>query len=127
MYRKMLSPHSKLTLTLRGHHQINPSSAATALAKRHADGLFPLEDFNIELEDQSGKKVNMGSETDQRAVMMGLMLHSNAKQFIRRQNYEDALEVLAMGEVRYWCSVVTYDNLSTFGLIQYRASMFLNL
>ncbi|XP_030468722.2 uncharacterized protein LOC115687340 [Syzygium oleosum] len=73
-------------------------AAATALAKRHADGSLPLEDFNIELEDQSGKKVNMGSETDQRAVMMGLMLHSNAKQLIRRQKYEDALEVLAMGE-----------------------------
>ncbi|XP_039169036.1 uncharacterized protein LOC104445802 isoform X2 [Eucalyptus grandis] len=61
------------------------------------------------------------------AVMMGLMLHSNAKQLTRRQKYEDALEVLAMGEVRYWCSVVTYDNLSIFGLIQYQASMLLNL
>lgn len=73
-------------------------AAATALAKRHADGSLPLEDFNIELEDQSGHKVNMGSETDQRAVMMGLMLHSNAKQLIRRQKYKDALEVLEMGE-----------------------------
>ncbi|KAF8018190.1 hypothetical protein BT93_H3171 [Corymbia citriodora subsp. variegata] len=27
-------------------------AAATALAKRHADGSLPLEDFNIELEDQ---------------------------------------------------------------------------
>ncbi|KAF8035923.1 hypothetical protein BT93_C1830 [Corymbia citriodora subsp. variegata] len=40
----------------------------------------------------------MGSETDQRAVIMGLMLHSYAKQLIRRQKYEDALEILAMGE-----------------------------
>lgn len=27
---------------------------------------MPIEDFNIVLEDQSGKKVQMGSETDQR-------------------------------------------------------------
>ncbi|KAK7860768.1 nedd8 ultimate buster 1 [Quercus suber] len=73
-------------------------AAATALAKRHADGSLPIEDFNIELEDQSGKTVHLGSETDQRAVMMGLMLHTNAKQLIRRENYKDALEVLTMGE-----------------------------
>ncbi|KAM4133292.1 hypothetical protein ACJW30_01G317400 [Castanea mollissima] len=73
-------------------------AAATALAKRHADGSLPIEDFNIELEDQSGKTIHLGSETDQRAVMMGLMLHANAKQLIRRENYKDALEVLNMGE-----------------------------
>lgn len=44
-------------------------AAATALAQRHADGSLPLEDFNIELEDQTGKKVNLGSETDQRLVI----------------------------------------------------------
>uniref|UniRef100_A0A5B7BXS4 Putative NEDD8 ultimate buster 1 n=1 Tax=Davidia involucrata TaxID=16924 RepID=A0A5B7BXS4_DAVIN len=73
-------------------------AAAISLAKRHADGSLPVEDFNIELENQSGEKVHLGSETDQQAVMMGLMLHANAKQLIRRQNYKDALEVLAMGE-----------------------------
>lgn len=31
--------------------------------------------------------------------MMGLMLHANAKQLIRKGNYKDALEVLIMGEV----------------------------
>lgn len=36
------------------------------MAERHADGSLPIEDFNIELEDQSGSKVNLGSETDQR-------------------------------------------------------------
>lgn len=73
-------------------------SAATSLAKRHADGSLPVEDFNLELENQSGEKVQLGSETDQRAIMMGLMLHANAKQLIRRQKFEDALEVLTMGE-----------------------------
>lgn len=41
-------------------------AAATSLAKRHADGSLPVEDFNLELENQSGEKVQLGSETDQR-------------------------------------------------------------
>ncbi|KAL2249500.1 UNVERIFIED_CONTAM: hypothetical protein Sindi_2423700 [Sesamum indicum] len=73
-------------------------AAATSLASRHADGSLPVEDFNLELENQSGEKVQLGSETDQRAIMMGLMLHANAKALIRRQQYRDALEVLTMGE-----------------------------
>ncbi|XP_021277510.1 NEDD8 ultimate buster 1 [Herrania umbratica] len=73
-------------------------AAATALSKRHVDGSLPIEDFNIELEDQGGQKVQLGTETDQRAVMMGLMLHANAKNLIRRQLYKEALEVLTMGE-----------------------------
>lgn len=36
------------------------------MATRHADGSLPVEDFNLELENQSGEKVQMGSETDQR-------------------------------------------------------------
>ncbi|KAL6195702.1 hypothetical protein ACLB2K_031320 [Fragaria x ananassa] len=73
-------------------------AAATAMAKRHADGSLPVENFNIELEDQSGKKVKMGTETDQQPIMMGLMLHTDAKKLIKEQNYKDALEVLSMGE-----------------------------
>ncbi|TKY54773.1 NEDD8 ultimate buster 1 [Spatholobus suberectus] len=73
-------------------------AAATALAERHVDGLLPVEDFNIEVEDQSGKKVKLGSETDQRAIMMGLMLDANGKRLIRQGKYKDALEVLTMGE-----------------------------
>ncbi|KAL5988110.1 hypothetical protein ACLOJK_035873 [Asimina triloba] len=73
-------------------------AAAEALAKRHASGSLPVEDFNIELEDQSGKKVQLGSENDQRGVMMGLMLHANAKHLIKKHKYKDALDVLAMGE-----------------------------
>lgn len=73
-------------------------AAATALVNRHADGSLPVEDFNLELEDQNGEKVRFGSETDRRAMMMGLMLHANAKSLIKRHMYKDALEVLTMGE-----------------------------
>ncbi|CAL5186894.1 unnamed protein product [Lathyrus oleraceus] len=80
------------------HRLARIRSAATALAERHADGSLPVEDFNIEVEDQNGQKVRLGSELDQRAVMMGLMLHAKGKRLIKVGNYKDALEVLTMGE-----------------------------
>ncbi|KAL0903388.1 hypothetical protein M5K25_027764 [Dendrobium thyrsiflorum] len=73
-------------------------AAADALALRHAGGSLPVEDFNLELENQSGEKVNFGSENDQRAVMMGLMLHENAKSLIKKQKFKDALDVLSFAE-----------------------------
>uniref|UniRef100_A0A2P2ILN3 Uncharacterized protein MANES_14G119700 n=1 Tax=Rhizophora mucronata TaxID=61149 RepID=A0A2P2ILN3_RHIMU len=72
-------------------------AAVTALSKRHVDGSLPVEDFDIELEDQNGTKVNF-SETDRQAIMMALMLHANGKWLIRKQMFKDALEVLTMGE-----------------------------
>ncbi|KAJ4813765.1 NEDD8 ultimate buster 1 [Rhynchospora pubera] len=72
--------------------------AAKSMAKRHSDGSFPLNDYNIELEDQNGKKVMFGSESDRRALMMGLMLHANAKGLLKKENYKDALDVLTMAE-----------------------------
>lgn len=36
--------------------------------------------------------------------MMGLMLHTKAKSFIEMEMYSDAVEVLAMAEVSYYCS-----------------------
>ncbi|KAJ0701695.1 putative Ubiquitin-like domain, UBA-like superfamily, Ubiquitin-associated domain-containing protein [Helianthus annuus] len=74
-------------------------AAATSLAKRHADGSLPVEDFNLELENQSGEKVKLGTEDDQRALMMGLMFHGKAKRLVKSKKYEDALEVLTMGEL----------------------------
>lgn len=73
-------------------------AAATALSQRHAEGSLPVDDFNLELENQSGEKVQLGSDTDQRAIMMGLMLHANGKALIRKQQFKEALEVLTMGE-----------------------------
>ena len=40
-------------------------AAAAAMSKRNADGSLPLEDYVIELEDQGGRQVKLGSETDQ--------------------------------------------------------------
>ncbi|GAV82076.1 UBA domain-containing protein [Cephalotus follicularis] len=74
-------------------------AAAEAVAKRNVDGSLPFEDFNVELENQNGDTVRaIGSETDKRALMMGLILHENAKLLIKRKMFGDALEVLTMGE-----------------------------
>lgn len=52
-----------VSMTLSWHYY---RAAATSLATRHADGSLPFEDFNLELENQSGEKVQLGSENDQR-------------------------------------------------------------
>ncbi|KAG6428452.1 hypothetical protein SASPL_112704 [Salvia splendens] len=82
----------------RGNRLARLKTAAANLATRHADGSLPVEDFNLELENQNGHKVHWGSETDQRAIMMGLMLHANGKALMKKGKYRDALEVLNMGE-----------------------------
>ncbi|CAL1359017.1 unnamed protein product [Linum trigynum] len=72
-------------------------AAVTALSTRHADGALPLEDFNLEIEDQLGNKLHL-SESDRQALMMGLMLHTNGKVLMKKGKFRDALEVLNMAE-----------------------------
>ncbi|XP_078443608.1 ubiquitin-associated (UBA)/TS-N domain-containing protein isoform X3 [Wolffia australiana] len=73
-------------------------AAAEKLSRTSADESLPTEDYRIELENQAGEKVMFGSETDQRAVMMGLMLHANGKKLVKKKTYRDALDVLMMAE-----------------------------
>ncbi|URE11649.1 UBA [Musa troglodytarum] len=40
----------------------------------------------------------LGSESDKKALMMGLMLHTNARSLIKKQKFKEALDVLYMGE-----------------------------
>ncbi|XP_047066497.1 NEDD8 ultimate buster 1-like [Lolium rigidum] len=72
--------------------------AAKSLSQRHSDGSFPEEDFNLDLEDQSGQKVMFGSTDDIKALKMALMLHQKAKILIKKDNYKEALDVLMMAE-----------------------------
>lgn len=73
-------------------------AAVDAMAKRHTDNSFPVDDFNIELENQSGQKMKVVSETDQRALVMGLMLHAKGRHLIKKGQYKDALDILGIGE-----------------------------
>ncbi|KAK8952897.1 hypothetical protein KSP40_PGU018407 [Platanthera guangdongensis] len=94
-------------------------AAADALAQRHAHGTLPVEDFNLELENQSGQKVNFGSENDQRAVMVGLMLHENGKSLIKKQKFKDALDVLAMAEEAFsLCDYKITDMIDNVPILQ---------
>ncbi|KAL6844053.1 hypothetical protein ACP4OV_025726 [Aristida adscensionis] len=72
--------------------------AAKALSQRHTDGSFPEEDYNLDLEDQSGQKVMFGSVDDMKALKMALMLHQRAKTLMNKGMHKEALDVLIMAE-----------------------------
>ncbi|XP_071742216.1 uncharacterized protein [Rutidosis leptorrhynchoides] len=93
--------------------------AATSLATRHADGSLPDEDFNIELANQSGEKVQLGTEEDQKALMMGLMFHGKAKRLVKNKKYDDALEILTMGEEAFsLCDSSVVQLIDNFPILQ---------
>ncbi|KAF8651351.1 hypothetical protein HU200_063608 [Digitaria exilis] len=73
--------------------------AAKALSQRHTDGSFLQdEDYNLDLEDQSGQKVMFGSVDDMKALKMALMLHQKGKTQMKRKMFKEALDVLNMAE-----------------------------
>ncbi|WVZ87401.1 hypothetical protein U9M48_034041 [Paspalum notatum var. saurae] len=73
--------------------------AAKSLSQRHTDGSFlEDEDYNLDLEDQSGQKVMFGSVDDMKALKMALMLHQKAKTQMKKEMYKEALDVLTMAE-----------------------------
>ncbi|XP_039819708.1 NEDD8 ultimate buster 1-like isoform X3 [Panicum virgatum] len=73
--------------------------AAKAMSQRHTDGSFlEDEDYNLDLEDQSGQKVMFGSVDDMKALKMALMLHQKGKTQMKKKKYKEALDVLIMAE-----------------------------
>ncbi|KAG0590476.1 hypothetical protein M758_1G109800 [Ceratodon purpureus] len=108
-----IGPNSKLLLTrVAPPQQMNTAdaeqerverlarikAAADAMAKRSNEGAFPSDDFDLQLENQSGEKLMFNSDTDRRALVMGLMMHAKARSMIELGNYLEALEVLGMAE-----------------------------
>ncbi|KAI3993166.1 hypothetical protein MKX01_009909 [Papaver californicum] len=93
--------------------------AAVSLARRHADGSLPVENFNMELENQNGETFQLGSETDRQGLMMGLMLHANGKHLIQKQLYRDALDVLNMGEESFvLCDSAVIEKIDNVSILQ---------
>ncbi|KAI3884005.1 hypothetical protein MKX03_005280 [Papaver bracteatum] len=94
--------------------------AAVSLARRHAaDGSLPVENFNMELENQNGETFQLGSETDRQGLMMGLMLHTNGKHLIKQQKYREALDVLNMGEESFaLCDSVVIEMIDNAPILQ---------
>ncbi|XP_024370673.1 uncharacterized protein [Physcomitrium patens] len=108
-----IGPNSKLLLTRiapplqtnsvdveqeRAERLARIKAAADAMSKRSDDGRFPSDEFDLQLENQSGEKLTFNSETDRRALVMGLMLHAKARSMLEQGNYQEALEVLGMSE-----------------------------
>ncbi|XP_054786548.1 protein STABILIZED1-like isoform X2 [Prosopis cineraria] len=87
----------KVVVLLGKEENAAENEATAALTKRYADGSLPIEDFNVEVEDQSGQKCSEVLRLIR--VMMGLMLHANGNLLIRQKNYNDALVVLSVGEL----------------------------
>ncbi|KAJ7541608.1 hypothetical protein O6H91_10G067200 [Diphasiastrum complanatum] len=73
-------------------------SAADAMAKRSNEDSYPTDDFDLQLENQSGERLTFASDEDRRALVMGLMLHAKARKFIQQKQYLEALEILNMAE-----------------------------
>lgn len=108
-----ITPNSKLLLTRvappeplrtadaeqeRAERLSRIKAAADAMAKRSHDGGYPSDDFDLLLENQSGEKLIFKSDTDRRALVMGLMMHAKARSMLEQGSYLEALEVLAMAE-----------------------------
>jgi FtsZ-binding cell division protein ZapB len=69
------------------------------MAKRSSEeDDYPVDNFDIQLENQSGEKLQFSSDDDRKALVMGLMLHSKARSLLQQNLYDEALEVLAMAE-----------------------------
>ncbi|CAM6069601.1 unnamed protein product [Sphagnum tenellum] len=74
-------------------------AAVDAMAKRSSEeDDYPVDNFDIQLENQSGEKLQFSSDDDRKALIMGLMLHSKARSLLQQNLYDEALEVLAMAE-----------------------------
>ncbi|OAE21604.1 hypothetical protein AXG93_939s1110 [Marchantia polymorpha subsp. ruderalis] len=63
-------------------------AAADAMAKRSNEDGFATDDYDMQLENQSGE----------RALKMGLMLHAKGQELIKQSQFTEALEVLSMSE-----------------------------
>ncbi|MED6223510.1 hypothetical protein PIB30_074592 [Stylosanthes scabra] len=71
--------------------------AANAIMENHPDELS-IEDINREIEYRSGQLVQIDSELERRAVVLGARLHAMAVNLIGFELYEDAIEALCLGE-----------------------------
>ncbi|KAG6556968.1 hypothetical protein Mapa_001384 [Marchantia paleacea] len=73
-------------------------AAADAMAKRSNEDGFPTDDYDMQLENQSGERLRFNSEDDKRSLKMGLMLHAKGQDLIKQSQFTEALEVLSMSE-----------------------------
>lgn len=108
-----LGENSKLLVTRVGGEQANAmnreterserlsriKAAADSMAKRSNADSSPVDnDFDLQIENQSGDQLTLNSADDRRALMMGLMLHAKARGLLQRAQYSEALEILTMAE-----------------------------
>ncbi|CAL5222997.1 g5442 [Coccomyxa viridis] len=77
--------------------------AAKALAQRSGNSTMGNEDFHdVSLETQDGQPVLM-NDTDREALVMGMTLHDKAQQFLQKEEFREALDVLLLAEESFQC------------------------
>lgn len=73
-------------------------AAADAIVKRSNTDEYSDDHYDLQLENQSGERLKFKSESDRRALTLGLMLHAKARDLLQQNSYGEALEVLNMAE-----------------------------
>lgn len=73
-------------------------AAADAIVKRSDNDASSDDHYDLQLENQSGETLKFTSESDRRALVLGLMLHAKGRDILLQDNYGEALEVLSMSE-----------------------------
>ncbi|KAI5072601.1 hypothetical protein GOP47_0012707 [Adiantum capillus-veneris] len=73
-------------------------AAADAIVNRSDDDAYSDDHYDLQLENQSGETLKFSSESDKRALMLGLMLHAKGRDILLQDNYGEALQVLSMSE-----------------------------
>eukprot|EP00250_Pteridium_aquilinum_P008039 c17618_g1_i1 orf=121-1794(+) len=92
-------PTTLLAEEERQAHLMRIKAAADAIVKRRDHSEYYSDNhYDLQLENQSGEKLKFNSESDQRALMLGLMLHAKARDILQHNSYGEALEVLNMSE-----------------------------
>ncbi|XP_024525096.1 uncharacterized protein LOC9641726 [Selaginella moellendorffii] len=107
-----LHANSKLLMTRIGREQAAPvirecekaerlariRAAAEAMASRSNEDFSSMGDYDLSLFNQNGEALHFKSDSDRRALVMGLILHAKARKLIEASQYREALEVLAFAE-----------------------------
>ncbi|KAH7435004.1 hypothetical protein KP509_06G044600 [Ceratopteris richardii] len=94
-------------------------AAADAIVKRSSSDAFSDDHYDLQLENQSGEALKFTSESDRRALMLGLMLHAKGRDMLLQDNYSEALEVLSMSEEAFgYCDSKLLEAVDNVALLQ---------
>ncbi|MCO5569930.1 hypothetical protein L7F22_023644 [Adiantum nelumboides] len=94
-------------------------AAADEIVKHSEDDATSDNHYDLQLENQSGEALKFSSESDKRALMLGLMLHAKGRDILLQDNYSEALQVLSMSEEAFGlCDQKVLEAVDNVALLQ---------